>query len=88
MLINNHKYTIIHWCVARKQLFCKLWFCVGLSGLQMCCFERWLFINPFLFFVFLQQNNRCSCFFSLVPNSLIYRIAMQSKIAALCSRPR
>jgi len=36
---------------ARKQLFCKHWFCVGLWGLQMCCFLRGLFIIWFLFFV-------------------------------------
>ena len=29
---------------AREQFFCKLWLCVGLCGLQMCCFVRWLFI--------------------------------------------
>jgi hypothetical protein len=33
---------------ARKQLFCKRWFCIGLWGLQMCCFVRRLFI--FIFF--------------------------------------
>jgi hypothetical protein len=37
---------------ARKQLFCKLWLCVGLCGLQMCCFVRWLFIFGFLFLSF------------------------------------
>jgi len=36
---------------ARKQLFCKLWLCVGLCGLQMCCFVRGLsfYSNRFSF---------------------------------------
>ena len=32
-------------------LFCKLRHCVGLCGLQMCCFVRCLFYFSFLFFV-------------------------------------
>jgi len=38
---------------ARKQLFWTLWSCVGLCGLQMCCFEcRQSFFSLSLFSVF------------------------------------
>ena len=34
--------------LGRKQLFCKHWLCVGLCGLQMCCFVRGHFLWFFL----------------------------------------
>ena len=53
---------------ARKQLFCKLRSCVGLCGLQMCCFVRWLFILSFLFFCHYVANCPLCRFFTLAPN--------------------
>lgn len=54
-------------CVsARKQLFCKFWWCVGLCDLQMCCFVRWLFIIWFVFLCLLVAN----CLFGFCPFTL------------------
>src|SRR5690554_5800003 len=49
---------------ARKQLFCKLRLCVGLCGLQMCCFVRGLFIISYSFF--LSFSSKLSVHFGLL----------------------
>jgi hypothetical protein len=51
---------------ARKQLFCKLWSCVGLCGLQMCCFMCRHF--SFIYSDFKLQIVRCFVFFTLAAN--------------------
>jgi len=47
MLIRKPKIQLSMGVRARKQLFCKLWSCVDLCGLQMCCFVRLLLIAAF-----------------------------------------
>jgi hypothetical protein len=53
MLINNHKYTIIHWCVGKKTalLQAEASACVsGLANVQFCALAVYYFV--FLFSVF------------------------------------